>query len=650
MSLYKPDAPTRDKVERLLQELKGYYGLRNVRFDAYEEMFKCKFAVPVPSGQTAIRAPTGYVMVREIIDQITAEFAQINVPRRKNTVQAQRQSEKMTGFLSAFWYQQQANRARNILRDILFFNCVRGPYCMRVMYDKDLWPDKPEAPVKPQRLVELEAQIDVLELVPDKVLAEYLVLQARWETAQERYEREMDEWEAQTQQECPIIIQVRDPKYVFWEPGVEDPSYVIECWDRTVADVRKHWPNYEGVKGTGRGLTRRRETEKVQWSEYWDSHWHFSMCSGEVVQKPAEHHYGFMPYIIGGGFATPLPDPEDAFHSLYYGVEGLIKYESALFTQMAHYVKTYAYGIWLAKVADSQGFKLDLTPSAINYVDPSDDVKRLDPTTLPPALDQQLANTQKFISRSAAADVLRGETGAGAPAYRYAMQTAMARTKFSPIEQSVQWAMQRANKMVLKLIENVHKEGISLFGQVRGEDMLAELAPDDIRHYYYNVVKLKTVQPIDEAGRAATGIRLNQSGIISKLTASEKYAGIEMPEAEFERILTEKILEHPEVQMAMAQENLKDWGYIDELAIVQDSVAKEEAMQQAALEAQQNQMPLSKPISPVGAPPHAPIKGTAEGQELEVRQQTRGQFRKGKKLPVNATTGSNPAAPIPFRK
>ena len=99
----------------------------------------------------------------------------------------------------------------------------------------------------------------------------------------------------------PLLIQMRDPRYVYPEFGLDGLSYVVEQFTRTVGDVRRTYG--EDV------LAKKKRDEEIEWTEYWDGTHFYHWAAGDLVQS-GEHLCGGIPYAYEFARQTGKIEPE----------------------------------------------------------------------------------------------------------------------------------------------------------------------------------------------------------------------------------------------------------------------------------------------------------------------------------------------------
>jgi len=164
----------------------------------------------------------------------------------------------------------------------------------------------------------------------------------------------------------PLLIQMRDPRYVYPEFGLDGLSYVVEQFTRTVGDVRRTYG--EDV------LAKKKRDEEIEWTEYWDSTHFYHWAAGELVQS-GEHLCGGIPYAYEFARQTGKIEPEKRGRSFLQGMTAVVDRMNTLASMESTFVSNYIGSAW-AYYSERDEHDIDLRPGAVNHLDATD---RLEP-------------------------------------------------------------------------------------------------------------------------------------------------------------------------------------------------------------------------------------------------------------------------------
>lgn len=611
---------TPEEIIRLASELPAYYSQRDVLFTKDQQFFTKTFDIPMPKGKKALMLPTGPMVVINGINHLSRSYPKCSMPRRADTDIAQRDAETISNFLNAMWYMLQSQRSKSLTRDALWYAFVRGPSVFKVLHDPNAWPSAPEEPVMPDGY---DADVGEWTVSSKAELDETLSNFAQYEVDYEDWKQKRDEWEGQIETNMPFTVQVRDPMYVYPEPGVDPPGYVLEVYESTWAYIRKQWPEMSRIgDDQPNHFENLKDQDKVRWVEYWDDEhfWYgiYDARRGNLQKldnwrqaRPMQRHgWGFVPYVIWGGWSAPIDKPEFQYQSVYYAIRDLIPYECALFSQRAHIIRKYTWPTIKVK-ASRPNFKFKPDEGEINYFQEGEDATYMEWSSPLPILEIQLDSVEDYIAASTTPEVLRG-TAKARSGYALAQQASLAQAFTTPFAIALAYAIQQVNERVLKLIDKVIKQPVRIWGKSGGEMVLAEVGPQNIRGYYRNLVDVEVMLPVDEIQRSRANAELVDRRIISKLTAGER-SGIENPMQERARIAAEDILEHPAVKEAQALQAAIDWG-MDIAAYfgAQQGVTPAQTVLGGNKKKRRTPLPLAQPTEPA--------QGTAEEYDMVARQ------------------------------
>lgn len=608
---------TQDEILQFKADLVTYHSRRLSIHKEDEQYFKLTYNVPTPDqGRDPLISPTGYQLVQEIINHIVAEFPTIDIRPRTVDESENVRASKLTAWINGFW---QHVDLFALMRDMLFFDCVRGCHVLRLMMDSSIWPKEPIPPVEPVEPADLTD-------ITDPAITQYFDDLVTYVQDREDYRAALDEWTQETQDNLPIFVDVIDPRYILWEP-TPNPKRCVVQWERTVDEVMETYPS------TIKYLDTMRSGSKVTWCEYWDdteyAYWIEPISSGGRtvrgnsfpywVKGVKKHKFGFFPFIVDGPWVTPLEEPEMRYPSIYYATKAFLQYESTLYTRMAHIFNKLGWPALIVTTPDAKGGGkppvIDMNPGAINYLDEDEKAAFLEygGNTLQ-LLQQIVSNLEgKINDVTGLADILRGQPK-GKSGYQQAQAIAQARVAFVPIEQCMTRTIRLATRGVLKLVV-AGGDKITVIGPESVNNSETAIGPQDARIHGQIKVTLKTVLPLDEAARLDNYHKMQDWAWMDPIEAA-RLAGVENPEQKSAAALAWKYAQQPWVQEAEAilfiREHRPDlWEIIQQHDLIT-------AQQQIAQQGTNPQVP----VSAVPTPPPGP--GSPQEQQLIQRQAKQG--------------------------
>lgn len=574
--------PTMAELISLKQDYVDYHQ-RRIGINRQEEIFfKLKYDVPSPDGKSPLYSPAAYQIVEELINHVAAENPIFNILKRNPDESEIKRAEKLTSWINGYW---QSVDLTKIMRLMLWHDAVRGCHVFRILYDPGAWPMEPKPPVKPLEPADLES-------ASDDSLNEYLEELLEWEDYKDKYKEKYLDWKSYTEEHCPIIPQVLDPMYCYWEPS-DDPRRIFLVWDRTVDEIIRDHPDMADDLGGIKPGT------KLQWNEYYDE-WDYAywiesygarvlQADGygisrrsptvRTVQEPKKHGYGFFPFIIDGPWITPLPEPENKYPSIYYAIKNMLQYESTLLTQIAHMIRINGWAPLIIKSDRAEGQKpiISMNPGEANYIEADEDVRYLEFSGQTMNVLNNLINAVDGYTQkgSGLGDILRGAPK-GKSGYQQAQLAQMARVALVPVEHATERTLRTATRYIFKLVRTMD-EKITILGQYGNESTEATLTPKDVSRIGLIDIKLRTVMPIDEGAKIGNLSNMQKAGWISRSTAA-RLAGIENPEEEHARWVAEDIANMPEVKKAQALQYVSEhWPELFRIMMALEQQAQQQA-------------------------------------------------------------------------
>ena len=573
MSLRFIKARPRVTMQEILDLKSSYSQWHSRRIAQHKEdmtYFNLTYPVPSPDSKSPLKSPSGYQVVEQLINHLVAEYPTFHVMPRTSDESEQKKAGKLTSWVGGFWRRVELSK---ILREMLFFDAVRGCHVLRVQTNWSAWPIKPEPPEEP-------IEPGDFETAPSSEIADYVEKLLEYQNKHDKFKQDYADYLDYTEEHLPFKVRAIDPQYVFWEP-TDDPKKVVIVWDRTVDDIIADHPYTYDLLGDIKPGT------KVQFCEYHDeyesAYWTEAyggqtggMTSGAsyvttggnritYLQEPFEHGYGFFPFIIDGPWVTPLDESDKKYPSLYFAIKQMLQYESSLLTQMAHMIRVNGWAPLIVKTdrPDSMKPSISMQPGATNYLEQDEDAHYLEFSGQTMAILEKLINATDAYTQKGTGlgDILQGAPK-GKSGYQQAQIAAMARVALTPVEHSTTRTLVTATRQVLKMVRLLdNDEKITVVNSRHDGESVTTIGPRDVQKFGEIQVQLKTVLPIDEGAKIANITNMQKAGWISRVTAA-RMAGVENPEDERARAEAEAMALQPQVQQAetliWAQEHWPD--------------------------------------------------------------------------------------------
>lgn len=306
------------------QETVDSYSARDAELDRMNDYYfleGSKEDAPAPSeeGIETVVNPHATNVVDLVQDVMAGGDMRLTVPARNETPKAKKYADAAEGFLRACLTQSERIQRQSVLGRAAWLVAMRGCLAGRVM------------PV------------------------------VSW--AKQGMEDGRPQWGVGKR--IPLVLQLRDPRVVYPQFGVDGLAYVVERWDRTVQDVRNTYG--EDV------LAGRDVDEDVEWTEYWDHVQYCCWANGKTlaIEKKSgiqRHGYGGNPYAFEFGRQTGRLEPEYRSRALLSGLLGTIDKLDTLDSAELTFAMAYIGSAWAIHTAAGKKFDLDLTPNAKNYM------------------------------------------------------------------------------------------------------------------------------------------------------------------------------------------------------------------------------------------------------------------------------------------
>ena len=488
----------------------------------YELDFGDKLDLPTEFAAEGIVLPTARDMVDTFVDHIDISNARVFVNRKGTSTASAEDAEMMRKF-----YLGLINRT-NVESDISPWRVVAKHYAMhglgvfKTVWDADRWIDKPE--------------------------------QAKSESETD-YANRIEEWQSQTHQSIPIIIQAINPNCIMPDPSYGGRQFVIEEQSRLCFDASKRWPNWTNPES-------KKLDQQVTYISYWDDTYRCDMIDGEPILKVkggvVQHKYGFIPYTLidsGLGNMSADGDPQKRYVGILRYMFDLLVAESRDFSISDIVLKRAAWP-WLTATGKgaSQITELNQKYGVLNRVD-FDNVKIEEHVSeVPPeALNQHLYRTSDYISAHAAPRSVRGlsETGVRSGAdRRLVLSEAAARYQYSTE------AFKNGTAKVLtncaRLMKNVVPGDIRVWAKTPTDNFDVEIKKDKMKEPFTCYVEFAPISEEDEYRRHDDLERLVAAGIVTRNWARTQMSNVDPLAMEIEEE-KEKLKNDPNIQSLLSQ-------------------------------------------------------------------------------------------------
>jgi hypothetical protein len=368
------------------------------------------------------------------------------------------------------------------------------------------------------------------------------------------YRQRCNIWEDTLDKTFPFVHRAVHPLNVLPDPDVE-PGFIIEDYWRQASEVKRAWPDWEGIPDTG----------YVRWTAY------YSPCQkvyfiGDQVKLSADNAYSFIPYEMGNaglGNEDDQGSPDKAIVGILAPALKTLKTDITLRTTVLYGLQFAVWGkhIISALPGTAGTYKPSNIPGedsviADAYNRREEPAQQLSPESyrILGMLDQDI---QQIMPKTNWGSLPKGMTS-GSMFYTSIIQGRQALEELKS-----QWeisASNMCNKLHL-LLKYLVQEPVGIVGTLAtGGKSILKLSPGQLHpDVQVTSVMLDPMTPEERQQRINLGVLLWRSGAASEETITENYFGLDYG-IERNRKLVEAILKNPLVQNQLAQAALDQAG------------------------------------------------------------------------------------------
>ena len=441
-------------------------------------------------------------------------------------------------------------------------------------------------------------------------------------------ERDEDAGTWRTGQRVPLLLQLRDPLYVFPAFGLDGLAYVVEQRERTVKDLRNSLGDDV--------LPSAKLSDKVEWIEYWDDTYFCYWADGEPVTLgagagPWPHRFGGMPYSFEFARQTGKTDPEDRVRPLLQGVRGVIDRLDLTDSAQATFIMQYN-GDAVTVFSDKEEVDLDLRSGAVNHLESGDRVEWLRTGRQPLEVESAGAKYAAQLQKGTFPDSMYGmDPGRILAGYALNMLNQSGQLRLKPMVKCLEEFLAELLENALMVSEHYLTELIGepipfhLITEGEDEEGNTYRRKDDLTldakkldGWYQVEVSLGELMPADEQANLMLALKAREQGpdgkpLLSWETVVDNYGLVKSVVDERDRIEREMAYHDPEVaalRQAVILETVKQ-ELIEELEEL--GISPEEVLGKLAAQQQAAQQPPEEEIPPMMYPEAYPDQGPAPG-------------------------------------
>lgn len=516
-------APPLDEPKLTLELIKEYLAKGRVKFRGFyqfaktaDEFFLGEFNFSVPDNGTMIRLGTAQSVINTLVAHVTPQFTDVTVP--PPGPRGQPRAELIEKFLRGANHmieQETPVEAVTAMHMGLY-----GVGWEKIEFVAQKWADFPVPP---------DSDGDST--------AEYR------EQLENALERRHIDW--------PIEAEAVNPQSMVWDTnnGMH-PRWVVYFKQVESAWVKAHFPEWNGPD---RGM--------VDWVETWTQSQVAFVADHRWAIQPRKHGYGILPWTMywpQAGLVTLGNKPEHLYRGILHGNFEMLRGQSRL---ASHYLDIVGNSAWRTKdfkgpqgITEQVMEQYEESPGSKNYVPQNVEITVSETAEPPQSVIIAREMLSSAISENTAPGVTRGERPRGAASgFETAVLSGIAAlVNFGPYVKARQHGLQQRNGIVLRIVENVIRDRVTVWGRTEAGPLDAAIRPKDIRGHYANIVALSPTSPEEQERRVNMWSSKWREGYVDHQTALRK-GGVSNALEVLSRLQVEKLVEGELVQSALQQ-------------------------------------------------------------------------------------------------
>src|SRR5260221_454442 len=222
--------PTFDEMLAWRDNLGGEWAQLDDDMEGEENLYFQIFDVESPQGRLAVKTGSAPSDADAAIDSVVPPDISVRVKPARARQKYRDQADKLVRLGKAFLYAWR--RTKDFVRPVATDMVIRRVGVARVMIDWRMWPEKPKD-LKSRGNVPPQGEGEEDEDYEDRLEA--------WEDEESPEEA----WDVRHRRKCPIVFQVRNPRYVRWKTDETTGEFlvVVEHFTSTVIEVTATYQN-----------------------------------------------------------------------------------------------------------------------------------------------------------------------------------------------------------------------------------------------------------------------------------------------------------------------------------------------------------------------------------------------------------------------
>ncbi len=504
-----------ERVDRTERERSDYCALA----DNWEKMWRLEIfsksaqEMIEKHGQEQVVLPTPYNTVK-LAQGLISAVPKIDVPPLSIEDNAQATAGKIEKWLMAMWQQANRQQAQNVISAAAWKTLVLGRNVFEVKWVGDEIPK----PLKKRMM--------------------------------------------------PILIRTLDPRNVGIKRG---PLYTMWGYHKYQAeriDVLQRYPNLKlEAKTLHDGLHSRDEDTQVWVIDYWyrspddGEVYNTILVNDEFAKNPVKTVYTDIPFVESYGDTSPTEEEKFKGLSILHSIDALWRYQCRLASQMGTGLLWYFWPPTTMQNEYSQPLKdIKVIPGEINEVPWGTKIEMHQLSPNVPLAQAMLEKVDAAIGQSTFPGVMYGDAGNMQAGFGASMLSESAKRRIKDPLENLEFALVQVNALALGLVEEFGgKDGVDVWGQdvaSQGTYRLT-LTKEEVKDYRDVIVSLRPQVPQDLLQQQTLGLRLIESGIISRDFYRKHYLNMPVPADIVQQIEFEQALQAPPMQPIVANAALR---------------------------------------------------------------------------------------------
>ena len=494
---------------------RGRFGAFYAKCRRADNYVLSNFTFSVPDGRNMIRLGTAHSILNTLVAHVSPQHLDVSVPAPSSRATAR--AEKMQNFLLGAHHMMEQNTQYG-RREIAKHAGLYGVAWRKIEYDPQQWEGFPNVPEE------------------DEPAEEFL------ERLHETIDRRGEQW--------PILGTAVNPQTVVWDTASREPRWIIHFYRLDATHVKARFPSWDGPA----------QGEVDFWEVWTDTHVGY-VANNRWALEPMRHGYEALPWTMyrpQTGLLTIGRKPEDLYRGILDSLFEMLEAQSRLASQLVDITGTVAWpsNDWTGPPGSTERALADYDqlPGSDTYLPPGVERATSDVPQTPRALGETINFLDSAIEADSAPKVSRGQRPTGsASGYSTAVLAGIAALNFGAVVEAMERGLQHDNELMLRIVENVMRCKITVWGRTEAGNLEANISPRDIKGHYVSIVRLNTTSPEEQERKVNLWANMWKSGFVDILTALRN-AGITRPLEVINARLSEDFFADPTVRQAFTMQ------------------------------------------------------------------------------------------------